>query len=163
MNTWLHLLDGNGNYLVSNDNQGPLCASNSASIIYAVNSQPSSFYIVVEGHNTDTGFYQLDVNVTPDSFTQVIPIINVKPEFNLYPNPAAETFFFDLNDLNTLTAQTTMKVYNMLGQVVHEKTLMMIQGRVSGEIDLGSTADGMYLVELNYGRNHLQKMLMIQH
>ncbi|MBA2422375.1 MAG: T9SS type A sorting domain-containing protein [Chitinophagales bacterium] len=164
MNTWLHLLDVNGNHLVSNDNQGPLCSNDFASLIYAVNVQPASFYIVVEGHNTDTGSYQLDVSVTPDSITQVGQLDGDQAEFNIYPNPAAETFSIHLNDLLAPNGQITMKIYNMLSQVRQEKTLMMVQGRVSEEFHLlPSISDGMYIIEITYGRSRLQKVLMIQH
>ena len=56
-NTYLHLLDENGNEIVSNDDNGPLCSGLQSSIQASLS--PGIYYIVAEGSGTSSGSINL--------------------------------------------------------------------------------------------------------
>ncbi|MEI9942915.1 MAG: DUF6443 domain-containing protein [Chitinophagaceae bacterium] len=60
--TYLHLLNSSGGSLYTNDDNGPLCATNLASI--SVTLPPGTYYIVSEGSMSNTGNLVLAVNLT---------------------------------------------------------------------------------------------------
>lgn len=164
-NTYLHLLDENGNHIDSNDNFGVLCPSSTfASMTYHVDIQPSSLYIVVEGHNTDTGLYQLNVNFTPDTFTQVNSVHPLSSQLFLYPNPATSDFTIQLNTSTGTNGPAQVKLINTIGQVAEEQTMQIVHGKLSGEMHVnGTLPDGMYLVEINSGVQQWNQRIVIQH
>lgn len=51
--TYMHLLDINGNLITSNDDNGPLCAALQSSISIALNS--GTYYVVSEGYGNNSG------------------------------------------------------------------------------------------------------------
>lgn len=65
--TYMHLLDANGNLIVSNDDNGPLCAGLQSSISISLNA--GSYFVVSEGYGYNSGF--ITTNVT-GSFTNNI-------------------------------------------------------------------------------------------
>ena len=72
--TYLHLLDASGNWIVSNDDNGPLCAGLQSSIARAVTPN-TVYYVVTEGYSTGTG--SLPLVITPfDGIPLVAPSIS---------------------------------------------------------------------------------------
>ncbi|WEK35220.1 MAG: DUF6443 domain-containing protein [Candidatus Pseudobacter hemicellulosilyticus] len=57
--TYLHLLRGDGSLIQSNDNNGPLCQTNRASL-QATNLPPGVYFIVVEGFYLNAGDFTLE-------------------------------------------------------------------------------------------------------
>jgi hypothetical protein len=62
MNTYAHLLDHAGIQLASNDDNGPLCAGNKASISMAL--LPGTYYVVSEGEGSNVGSITTSINTT---------------------------------------------------------------------------------------------------
>lgn len=58
--TYLYLLDNQKNVIIKNDDNGPLCTSRKSSIVRILN--PGTYFIIVEGYNSSSGTYQLQVN-----------------------------------------------------------------------------------------------------
>ncbi|TCC99446.1 DUF6443 domain-containing protein [Pedobacter hiemivivus] len=56
--TYLHLLDGNGNLVVYNDDNGPFCSGAASSISESLTA--GTYYIVVEGYSSNSGDFNLD-------------------------------------------------------------------------------------------------------
>jgi len=52
--TYVHLLDGSGSHISSNDDNGPLCSGTSSSI-QAVGLTAGTYYVVTEGYSANTG------------------------------------------------------------------------------------------------------------
>jgi subtilisin family serine protease len=61
MDTYLTLLDANGNLIVDNDDNGPLCSGTPSSILRAVNPN-TTYYVVAEGYNNTTGSFTISIN-----------------------------------------------------------------------------------------------------
>lgn len=59
IDTYLYLLDGNGQTLRTNNDNGPLCEGDKSSII--TNLGPGQYYIVAEGNNSVTGMIYLQL------------------------------------------------------------------------------------------------------
>lgn len=58
--THIHLLDANGNNIISNNDNGPYCSGTAASIRKEV-SPNTIYYVVVEGNGTATGTFNLSI------------------------------------------------------------------------------------------------------
>jgi len=79
--TYMHLLDASGNWIVSNDDNGPLCSGIQSSIARAV-SRNTTYYVVVEGFSTATGTYTLNL-----AGFNVVPVTtNAGADFNVCTN-----------------------------------------------------------------------------
>lgn len=63
---------------------------------------------------------------------------------HFYPNPVGETVFFELN--NSLEQSAFCKVYNELGQLVLQQTILISKG--CGDIELGKLPIGSYGVQI---------------
>lgn len=58
--TYLHILDSVGNHLVSNDDYGPYCATNRASLKLNVDAN-KTYYAVLEGYANESGNLMIDM------------------------------------------------------------------------------------------------------
>ncbi|MCD2426063.1 pre-peptidase C-terminal domain-containing protein [Niabella pedocola] len=62
LDTYLYLLDANGNVVASNDDNGPFCSGRSSSL--QTNIPAGVYYIVVEGYGSSYGTYNISVGLT---------------------------------------------------------------------------------------------------
>ena len=73
-------------------------------------------------------------------------------EANLLPNPNKGTFILKGTLGSTADAAITIKITNMLGQVVYSKTSLATGGVINEQVQLNNTiANGMYLLDLQSG------------
>ncbi len=163
-NTYLHLIDAFGNHLTSNNNAGPLCTGNYASIEYYAGTVPAVLYIIVEGLNEDEGAYQLDVNFIPDSATsvQVLPVDNDN-SLVLFPNPSDGMTTIQVNVQSSLNENADLKLFNALGQLVQQRQIALVRGKYKGNISLeASLPDGWYQVQVQSGAMVISRPLLLQ-
>jgi len=73
--TYLHLLNSTGVLIYSNDDNGPLCTGNKASIIRQLS--PGTYYVVSEGYSTFTGSIITQVSISPPAGTTLSNPINL--------------------------------------------------------------------------------------
>jgi len=71
----------------------------------------------------------------------------VEDNLQFHPNPASETVFFELN--NSLAESAFCNVYNTLGQLVLQQTLLISKG--CGNIELVKLPIGSYAVQIQSG------------
>ncbi len=69
--TYLHLLDSHGSLLAFNDDKGPLCIGNRASIRTKLN--PGTYYVVSEGYLSYTGAITTQIVTRPTEGTVSLP------------------------------------------------------------------------------------------
>ncbi len=62
--TYMHLLDANGNTIASNDDNGPLCSGVKSSIVTTLLAGTS--YVVSEGYGTNSGNITTSINIQLD-------------------------------------------------------------------------------------------------
>ncbi len=63
IDTYLHLLDANGDEIIANDNDGPLASGIAASIRRLLS--PGTYYVVVEGSGSNAGGIQTNITAVP--------------------------------------------------------------------------------------------------
>ncbi|MBP9882226.1 MAG: T9SS type A sorting domain-containing protein, partial [Chitinophagales bacterium] len=76
----------------------------------------------------------------------------VETALNLYPNPAQGTFVVELNAQVPVGSTATVKVVNMLGQVVYANQIGMENNKLQAVVKLdGNVPAGNYLVSVTVG------------
>lgn len=86
-------------------------------------------------------------------------VADSKPTFGLYPVPA--------HDVTTLSIANTQnqqkvdyKIYDILGNVILEKSLGLISGITKHQVDISTLANGIYFLELNVNGTTSSKKLI---
>lgn len=79
--------------------------------------------------------------------------------FTVFPNPGNGIYQLQFNEN---ASQTTLNVYNALGQIVLSKTKLDISKDKPLEIDLTSFSKGVYLLEINSGEEQHKSRLVFQ-
>ncbi len=78
---------------------------------------------------------------------------------NIYPNPSSAVFTIEFGDPAKDQQKTKVYVYNMLGEVVLEKS---ISSGTKENIDLGNFDNGTYFVKLVSGNTYTTKKISVQ-
>ena len=78
----------------------------------------------------------------------------------LFPNPATDvaTLAFE----TSYAGEAVLNLYNPVGQIVKTQRLSLEQGAFQTNIELDGLPDGVYLVEVRYGKQRLQKRFVLQ-
>ena len=86
------------------------------------------------------------------NITTQVTVMGLPLEANLLPNPNKGTFILKGTLGSTADAAITIKITNMLGQVVYSKTSLATGGVINEQVQLNNTiANGMYLLDLQSG------------
>lgn len=81
--------------------------------------------------------------------------------FNIYPNPSVnKTIRIDYNSSNTNISD--LRIYNLSGQKVYQKSLQSTSGFNSSIINLTDLKSAIYILEINLGDKLLSKKLLVQ-
>lgn len=122
--------------------------------IYTVPGTYQVQMMVGNGTCTDTIVKQLQV----DTLVSILSPASI--EFALYPNPASEQVRL------SWTAETGqrygLRVYNLQGQMVQEKTEIEGVGTIEKILDCTSLPSGLYLVEIRSGQQRATKPLVLE-
>ncbi len=81
-------------------------------------------------------------------------------EFNIYPNPARNTFFIELPKKTTVPTEITL--YNNLGEIVTETEIHWLEDKLI-RISSHALANGIYLVKMNSENSTIVKKIIITH
>lgn len=121
---------------------------------------------------TTTGNYKVKVtNATGCSKTSAATsvvktcreeLVKNNAGFNIYPNPAANNFFIELN---TSTEETiaTIEIFNLVGEEIYTQNAAVINGALQENIVLqNKIPSGLYLVKVTIGNQEFTKQLVIQ-
>lgn len=86
---------------------------------------------------------------------------NVKnlSNFIIFPNPAKESAVINLNSIKAV--QTSLTVFNALGEVVLQKEISLTEGKNKIELNLENLNSGIYFVSVANGSNSISKKLII--
>lgn len=86
---------------------------------------------------------------------------NVKnlSDFSIFPNPAKESAVINLNSAKAM--QSSLSVYNALGEVVLQKDLSLLEGKNKIELNTEILKSGIYFVSIANGSNSISKKLII--
>jgi PKD repeat protein len=78
---------------------------------------------------------------------------------SIFPNPNEGEFDISFYTQNKKNYQ--LKLYNSIGQVVYEKSLIGVYGKYSQNIDLKSYSKGIYLLSLSDDKAHAIKKVLV--
>jgi hypothetical protein len=79
---------------------------------------------------------------------------------NVYPNPASDVLFIDL-DLNS-SSNVQVSIINSLGQSIKTKDLGTLSGKQKSSIDVSSLSQGLYIVNVTIDNKKYSKSIMIK-
>lgn len=105
---------------------------------------------------TQSGYYTIvtsDMNGCKNSASWNIVItgfenISSDQYISITPNPASDQFTVYLQLNGNINEAATIEVINLLGQVVYNKTSVLLKGKLEETIDLNDEADGIYIVRV---------------
>lgn len=80
--------------------------------------------------------------------------------FMIYPNPASSQVNIVMNGVEEIPLD--IKIINMHGQTVMQRSYGSAQGMSSGPVDISSLAHGMYILQLQYGTLVFNDKLVVQ-
>ena len=108
----------------------------------------------------DSGCYRTarangEVVILPSGPTSVSAMPGADAQMDIYPEPNSGSFTVRLR-LDAPQA-ITMRVRNVLGQIVHESSRIATEGEQNFEVQLGSVPKGVYLLEANIGSRRFVK------
>ncbi len=141
----------------------------SATVSNIVGATAPYTYIWSDGATTQTinniapGNYSVTITDANGCYQSATDFVNVSTgintvnsviTFSVYPNPAGSYAMLQLDEFNNATI---MNLKNILGQTVISQTISAKQT----QLNLGSLANGVYLVELRQGEKTAVKQLVI--
>lgn len=83
-----------------------------------------------------------------DNLTSIENIDQSKVNLNLFPNPAVDYLFVDFT-WERKGENVQLKILDLNGKLINEKSIEIIQGNNQTKIDIQSLAQGNYLLELS--------------
>jgi hypothetical protein len=163
LNTYIHILNSDGSYKSSNNDNGDMCnPSIYASDSFHVTTSNQFFYVVVEGAGSAQGNFQLNLNFI--TATNVSTMVNGGGEISLFPNPNSGAFDLSLDLKQNITDVATVSITNVIGQLIDEMKVPVVNGKLSKEISLANHAnDGLYFVNIRMNDLSLNQRFIIQH
>ncbi|MBK7817386.1 MAG: T9SS type A sorting domain-containing protein [Bacteroidia bacterium] len=79
----------------------------------------------------------------------------------IFPNPSNGLFNLDISQINLNSSSFQVKIYNILGELVHQSLNEVQQGRSNNEIDLQSLPNGAYYLRMNADNKACSAKLII--
>jgi len=118
---------------------------------------------------SDTGTYSVDASTSYGCYSlgSIIvtkapcPGINTPsaPELHIYPNPNQGSFTLSINGLNG--EDYTMRIFNIIGQMVYVEAINDLSGNITQQIDISNLPAGLYTIELNIGGQVLHEKVIV--
>lgn len=71
----------------------------------------------------------------------------------LYPNPTSDILNVEVN--NSVATEGTLMLYNAMGQIVWEKTILLENGKSQNVLDLSRFAEGTYMLTFHTTSEHI--------
>lgn len=99
------------------------------------------------------------------SFTPYIPSgieneVLAKSNVNIFPNPSSGELAVTVNSFEPIEVE--VKVYDLLGQVFYENTVVFDPARKRLDLDLNNLSKGMYILNLSNGASIYSEKLVIE-
>jgi hypothetical protein len=120
---------------------GGYFTSASASLSFTVAEMTMVQTFTTAGNILTQGFQQPEDMSVSISETPV-----VSGEIMIYPNPTNGNF--TLSYVSNETSETTINLYNLVGQVVLTKSVSQVKGLNTVNFDISSFSQGIYMLEL---------------
>ncbi|MBO7490221.1 MAG: T9SS type A sorting domain-containing protein [Bacteroidales bacterium] len=138
---------------------------NDVTYLYAKTKYPYAIYFGTYGRGIfmDTTYVTDHENeiCNEEDWLGITNVDNGENRMNIYPNPAADIATIDLGIVNAGNA--VVKIYDITGKMVHsEKLGYLSEGSHQYTIDCTKFAHGMYLVNVNIGKESATSKLIVR-
>jgi len=134
---------------------GGFYSSSNASLSFTVAEMTMVETFTATNNILTQGFQQ------PEDFSEGISEHQVfSGDFIAYPNPT--TGIFTLNFSGNNNSEASIKIYNLLGQVILTKTISQSIGNNSIVFDISNNSDGIYMLEFSYINKSGEKVKIYQ-
>ncbi|GAA5042594.1 hypothetical protein GCM10011506_45250 [Marivirga lumbricoides] len=80
---------------------------------------------------------------------------------SIYPNPSESYFTIAVNGL-PIEENLHINLYNMQGRIVQKDVINLKQGEISKTYHTSSLAEGMYILNVNFGKSSIQRKILIK-
>jgi hypothetical protein len=112
-----------------------------------INEQLSSYSNIVKGSGLGVGLVANNLSAR---------------SLKIFPNPSTGNFVLDIMDDKEL-GEVNLKVTNVMGQSIKNKTITVKEKYYKTELDLSSEGKGIYFVQMqSEGKERLQKRVVVQ-
>lgn len=130
-----------------------------------VNTQGTSSFFPTEcGRNLLPICYGINKNRRQKfvaSSTIAVQRLSEVSNFIVFPNPTDKGFVNVMVETQT-SADLSLRVYNLLGEMVSENNMGNVTGQVTLTVSTNQLAAGMYIVELTDGKNKQSQKLIVR-
>jgi hypothetical protein len=153
-----------------------LAGTSTETVIYNTSTAAATYYIQVYGFSSAfnaTSCYHFRLSTGATNFRtadgseensgDVISAEKVTglEGLNLFPNPANTTL--TINYFTPSMENTSIEIYDMMGQLVNTINVNANQGFNSRELDLTSMSNGVYFLKVTQNNNTLTKKFVVKH
>lgn len=164
LNTYIHIFKSNGTDSVYHgDDFGNVClGSIYASDSFHTSASEAYYWVIVQGSGSAQGNFQLNLNFI--TATNLNTIVSSSGQISLFPNPNSGAFDLSLDLKQNINDVATVSITNVIGQLIDEMKVPVINGKLSKEISLTNRADdGLYFVNIRMNDRSLNQRFIIQH
>ncbi|MCS6990454.1 MAG: T9SS type A sorting domain-containing protein [Chitinophagales bacterium] len=161
LNTYIHLLDADGNHLNSNDDNGPYCTGPLASDSLHHIGDATNYLVVVEGYDMSEGAFVLELAFSPDT------VVGMSDEsravyLSVFPNPNNGVFVLSGQVTAADQEPVGVIVTNSLGQAVVHTSVEGRAGFLHQLIQLPEGAGrGTYLITVHTASGLYRTLMMV--
>jgi hypothetical protein len=113
---------------------------------------------MVQGYNLCGVGTASGLPITVDPCTGIAPVQG-KTHMDVFPNPSRG--LFNLAVYNNTNSSATVRVYDILGKLVHQENVSLESGITHLEVDLSSLLPGVYSLTLQDQTQRLMKPIVI--
>jgi len=153
-----------------------LAGTSSETVIYNTSTVSATYYIQVYGYASAfnaNSCYHVRVSTGATNFRSVDgseensgDVISAEKVtglegLNLFPNPANTSL--TINYFTPSMENTSIEIYDMMGQLVNTMNVNANQGFNSRELDLTSMSNGVYFLKVTQNNNTLTKKFVVKH
>jgi hypothetical protein len=153
-----------------------LAGTATETVIYNTSTAAATYYVQVYGYSSAfnaSSCYHFKISTGATNFRTIDgsddnsgEIISAEKitsleGLNLFPNPANTSL--TVNYFTPSMENTSIEVYDMMGQVVNSINVSGNQGLNSRELDLTSMSNGVYFLKVTQNNNTLTKKFVVKH
>jgi hypothetical protein len=103
---------------------------------------------------------QVPVTATVVSCVGIDEQWDLTNNFTVHPNPSAGQFTFDI--IMPGSGDVLVKVLDLTGREIHSRKIKNLSGKYSCDIDMSTSAKGMYMLDVLIGTKHYFKKLVLK-
>jgi hypothetical protein len=94
--------------------------------------------------------------------TSISEVERIESSFNVFPNPTSGEVQVQFVMPATQNQEVSLKISDMLGRTLSQEQLGNFNGNYNGSLDLKAFGPGVYMLQLQVGRDLLYKKVIVR-